>query len=307
MNGPIYKRAGVLPYVGLAGLSVLGGTLPLLHHKDIRTGLKSDILSLKSIHQRDIEAPLPRDAVRLADRVAKALQRRGIDLTTARIGVTAVPAAGKTALVRALTERTGLSSKPVYGDKKVTAWDVFRGRGIEGVRIQPGSIAEKASLLADVPATEFDAVVQLRPPQKEVLKRALKRGRTAWLYRVLDLPFSQRLEDLSFESTVGGKGQRVGDVRFALVNKRHAAVEGRQLDDKLRWMGIQPKGLTRHQKFISLASGKRFDDAWWKGHSRQHWLSPGDKAIMAAGIAAPWAAWGGWKLMARLLSKGRVG
>lgn len=283
----VLRKVGVaLPKLPTA----LGVGLPLAIGGGIlasKPGIKANVRALReggSTQERDVSGELPEPAIGQANAIRDALVSHGLDPATLRMGIDAPPGSGKTTLARALAQQAGMKH---YGlDWEPGNWwksTVGLGRNVEKMPRAPhaGEVLEHYMLGRTYDPELFDAMVHIhRDP--EVLKQQLQhRGHGAYIGDLMDLQKSLGVADLGFQ-TLGGDVIDLGNgVQMKL---RPHEGWGNSLDQRLMQLGVDPTGLSRHDKLLSLYAGKRETGAGWTPYVKNPFSGAETAAI---GVSIP--------------------
>lgn len=262
-------------------LAVAGGILAS------KPGIKADIADRfhapGDIHQKDVAQEIPESVMGQAQRAHAALAAHGIDPTGLRIAVDAPSGAGKTVLSKALAQQMGLRHHGLDWRPNLRMHQLMGGGDIEKTPYAPhaGEILEHQQLLRSYDPELFDVAIHIHKDPATIKSQLLKRGRGARTHDLLDYDKSIAVGRKAFE-TLGGDAIDLGGGAIMKVRPREGW--GNQLDQQLATQGIDPSGLTRHQKLLSLHSGKREEHgAGWTPYMKSPFTG-GETAALAGSI-----------------------
>lgn len=277
------RKVASLPLAAGIGipLAVGGGILAS------KPGIKANVRAMReggSTQERDTSSELPAEALGQADAIHKALLAHGLDPATVRMGIDAPPGSGKTTLARSLAQQTGMKH---YGlDWEPGNWwksTVGLGRNIEKMPRAPhaGEVLEHYMLGRTYDPELFDAMVHINRDPNVLKQQLQQRGHGAYIGDLMDLDKSLGVANLGFE-TLGGETVDLGNGVQMKLRPREGW--GDALDQRLMQAGIDPTGLTRHQKLLSLHAGKRQDSgAGWTPYVKSP-FSGGEMAAIGASV-----------------------
>lgn len=281
----VLRKTGAAP--GLPALARVG--IPLAVGGGIlasKPGLRANARALAeggSTKERDVSGELPEPAIGQANAIRDALVAHGLDPSSVRMGIDAPPGSGKTTLARALAQQAGMKH---YGlDWEPGNWwksTVGLGRNVEKMPRAPhaGEVLEHYMLGRTYDPELFDAMVHIhRDP--EVLKQQLQhRGHGAYIGDLMDLQKSLGVADLGFD-TLGGEMIDLGNGVQMKLRPREGW--GDALDQRLMQAGVDPTGLSRHEKLLSLQAGTRTTGAGWTPYVKSP-FSGGELAAIGASV-----------------------
>lgn len=252
-----------------------------------KPGIRADIANRFNapgdIHQKDVAQEIPAEVQAQAQRAHQALTERGINPAGLRIAVDAPSGAGKTVLSKALASQMGLRHHGLDWRPNLRFHQLMGGGDIEKTPYAPhaGEILEHQQLLRSYDPELFDAAIHIHKDAAAIKAQVLKRGRSARTHDLLDYDKSIDVGRKAFETLDGDAIDLGGGVMMKL---RPQAGWGNQLDQRLAAGGIDPSGLTRHQKLLSLYSGKREErGAGWTPYMKNP-FSGGETAAIAGSI-----------------------
>jgi hypothetical protein len=277
--GDIARKAA--PWVLGLGipLATTGGLL--LSKPGIRASLREKIDRPESTQEKDLRAAVPEGMMSIAQRAQQAMIEHGYDPATLRIAVDAPPGAGKSTLSHALVNQMGVKH---YGlDWLPPEQQELSGGHLEKMPRAPraGEVLEHHNLLRTHDPELFDAALYIAKHPDEIRQQILRRGRSAGMAEFYDYPKTIGVGHLAFD-TLAGDPISLGDGVFMKLRPR----EGwgtEQIDVMLASKGIDPAGLTRHEKLLSLYGGKRTTGHGWLPYAKSP-LSSGETAVAAGSI-----------------------
>lgn len=277
------KTAG--PLATAAGIGIplaIGGSI-LASKPGIRADISDRFNAPGDIHQKDVAQEIPQSVMSQAQRAHEALAAHGIDPTGLRIAVDAPSGAGKTVLSKALAQQMGLRHHGLDWRPNLRMHQLMGGGDIEKTPYAPhaGEILEHQQLLRSYDPELFDVAIHIHKDPATIKQQLLKRGRGARTHDLLDYDKSIDVGRKAFE-TLGGEAIDLGGGAIMKVRPREGW--GNQLDQQLATSGIDPTGLTRHQKLLSLHSGKREEHgAGWTPYMKSPFTG-GETAALAGSI-----------------------
>jgi hypothetical protein len=272
------------------GPYAIGASVPLatagaiaLRRPELRANLKDLVTRPGSVEEKDKAAPIPDSASELASQIGQTLSGRGLDPKSLRIAVDAPPGAGKTTLSRALAQQLGVKH---YGLDWLPGnrWKRFLGGAhIEDMPRAPraGEVLEHYNLLRSYDPELFDVALHIRRDPEQIKQQLIQRGRSAGAAAILDYDKASRVGNLAFD-TLAGDAIDLGNGVVMKVRPREGWA-GEGLDEQLRDLGVNPAGLSRHEKLLSLTEGKRTTGAGWRPYFTNP-LSRGEAALTLGAI-----------------------
>lgn len=278
------KAGAALPIAAGVGIPLAIGGGMLLRKPGIQSNLKNVLDPNKgSTEEQDKTNALPPQAMGHAEAIHQALLARGLDPATMRIGIDAPPGSGKTTLARALAQRAGMKHYGLDWEPG-NAWKstIGLGRNVEKMPHAPraGEILEHYLLNRTHDPDLFDAQIHIRRDPKVIREQLNRRGNAAYIGDMMDLDKSLGVADLGFD-TLGGEMVDIGDGIQLKLRPREGW--GNALDQQLMAKGIDPNGLSRHEKLLSLHGGKRTSGAGWTPYVKNP-FSTGETLALGASI-----------------------
>jgi hypothetical protein len=257
------KTGASFPLAAGIGLPLaIGGGL-LASKPGIQADIADHFNASGDIHQKDVAQAIPNEVQGQATRAHQALMERGINPAGLRIAVDAPSGAGKTVLSKALASQMGLRHHGLDWRPHMRFHQLMGGGDIEETPYAPhaGEILEHQQLLRSYDPELFDVAIHIHKDPATIKRQILKRGRGARTHDLLDYDKSIGVGRKAFE-TLGGDAIDLGG--GVMMKVRPQTGWGNALDQQLMRSGIDPSGLTRHQKLLSLHSGQRTDSgAGW--------------------------------------------
>ena len=277
------KTAGPLAMAAGIGIPLAIGGSILASKPGIRADIADRFNAPGDIHQKDQAQEIPESVMGQAQRAHAALTAHGIDPTGLRIAVDAPSGAGKTVLSKALAQQMGLRHHGLDWRPNLRMHQLMGGGDIEKTPYAPhaGEILEHQQLLRSYDPELFDVAIHIHKDPATIKQQLLKRGRGARTHDLLDYDKSIAVGRKAFE-TLDGEAIDLGGGAIMKVRPREGW--GNQLDQQLARGGIDPTGLTRHQKLLSLHSGKREESgAGWTPYMKSPFTG-GETAALAGSI-----------------------
>lgn len=277
------KAGAALPLAaGIAAPLALGAGL--LSRKP---GIQANIHALQAgqgldVQKKDTSGELPPEAADQAGRIADALTAHGLDPRSLRMAVDAPPGSGKSTLSRALAERTGIHHYGLDWRPHGRLHSALGGRDIEKMPRAPraGEVLEHYQLLRSYDPELFDAVVHIQRDPETIKKQIIGRGQDAYIADLMDYDKSLGVGRLAFD-TLGGDPIDIGN--GVMLKLRPQTGWGNALDQRLLAAGVDPSGLSRHEKLLSLHAGKRTTGAGWTPYLKSP-FTPGEAALLGASV-----------------------
>ena len=264
----IGKVAAALPSAVGIGIPLAVGAGMLATKPGIQSNLHNLMAGKGSTQEQDAAGEIPDEVMQQAQAIHQHLTEQGLDPRTMRIGIDAPPGSGKTTLARAIAQQTGmrhygLDWEPGHAWKST----VGLGHNVENTPHAPraGEILEHYLLNRTHDPELFDAQIHLRRDPNTIRQQITRRGRSAATSDFMDLDKSLRVADLGFD-TLDGDEINLGNGTVMKLRPREGW--GNQLDQRLTAAGINPAGLSRHEKLLTLHSGQRTTGAGWTPYVR---------------------------------------
>jgi hypothetical protein len=279
----LVKTAGPLSLAAGVGIPLAVGGSILASKPGIRADISDRLHNPGDIHQKDVEQAIPEAVQGQAARAHQALMERGINPAGLRIAVDAPSGAGKTVLSKALASRMGLRHHGLDWRPNLRMHQLMGGGDIEKTPYAPhaGEILEHQQLLRSYDPELFDVAIHIHKDPATIRQQVLKRGRGARTHDLMDYEKSIDVGRKAYE-TLGGDSIDLGG--GVMMKIRPQEGWGNQLDQQLALKGIDPTGLTRHQKLLSLHSGKREEHGvGWTPYVKSPFTG-GEVGAMAASV-----------------------
>jgi dephospho-CoA kinase len=191
-----------------------------------------------------------------AVKVRKQLEAAGIDPSQARIAVSGAGSTGKSTVAKEIADELGLTHRDLDWEVSKLTHLLGLARAQRKMQFAPGTVAEQIHLVNNVNPDLFDAIIRVHRAPKEVAEQALKRGRGAFQLAAMDYPRLHSAIEAGFKHTEGPIA-RVGKGIESKVRPPEGFQSEALLDEALQRLGINPEGLKRHQKILSLVKERR--------------------------------------------------
>ena len=273
----------VAPYALGAGIPLLAAGGLLASKPAIRSNIRNLMESKGTIQEKDQAAPLPEPVLDTAAQVHQHFKDRGLDPATLRIAVDAPPGSGKTTLSRALAQQLGIQHYGLDWLPHNKLHSVLGGGRIEKMPRAPraGEVLEHYNLLRSYDPELFDVVFHIQKDPETIKKQLLHRGRSAGVSTFMDYDKSLAVGRLAFD-TLAGEAVDLGNGAMMKLRPREGW-GGDQIDAALQQQRIDPTGLSRHEKLLSLHAKKRQTGAGWTPYFKNP-FSPGETAAIAGSV-----------------------
>lgn len=277
------KVASALPAAIGVGIPLTVGAGMLATKPGVQSNLHNLMAGGGSTQEQDSAGEIPGQVLQQAQAIHQHLTERGLDPRTMRIGIDAPPGSGKTTLARAIARQTGMSHYGLDWEPG-HAWKstIGLGRNVESTPHPPraGEILEHYLLNRTHDPELFDAQIHLRRDPNVIRQQITRRGRSAAASDFMDLDKSLRVADLGFD-TLDGDEIDLGN--GAVMKLRPREGWGNQLDQRLTAIGIDPSGLSRHEKLLTLHNGQRTTGAGWTPYVKNP-FTPAQTLALGASI-----------------------
>lgn len=276
------RKVASLPIAAGVGIPLAVGGALLARKPGVQASMRA-LQEGGSTQERDIAGAIPQEALDQAGTIHQALLAHGLDPASVRMGIDAPPGSGKTTLAKAIQQKTGIKH---YGldwlPGNALHSTIGLGRNIEKMPRAPhaGEVLEHYMLGRTYDPELFDAMIHISRDPSVLQKQLQQRGHGAYIGDLMDLNKSLGVADLGFE-TLGGETIDLGNgVQMKL---RPHEGWGDALDQRLMQAGIDPTGLSRHEKLLSLHAGKRTTGAGWTPYVKSP-FSGGEAAVLGASV-----------------------
>jgi hypothetical protein len=277
------KVGAALPTAVGMGIPLAVGAGMLASKPGIQSNLHNLMSGKGSTREQDTSGEIPEPVIQQAQAIHQHLVSNGLDPRAMRIGIDAPPGSGKTTLARALAQQTGMSHYGLDWEPG-NAWKstIGLGRNVEKMPHAPraGEIMEHYLLNRTHDPELFDAQIHLRRDPSKLREQLNHRGNAAYIGDVMDLDKSLGVADLGFD-TLDGDEIDMGD--GTVMKLRPHGGWGDQLDRRLMAAGIDPSGLSRHEKLLTLHAGRRTTGGGWTPYVRNP-LSTGETLALGASV-----------------------
>lgn len=279
--GSVAKK--VAPYALAAGipLATIGGVLG--RKPAIQSNLKNLMQSKGTLREKDETAGIPENALNTADLIHSHLRERGIDPASLRIAVDAAPGTGKTTLSRAMAQQMGLQHYGLDWLPNNKLHSIMGGGHLETMPRAPraGEILEHFNLLRAYDPELFDVAVHIQKDPETVKRQILERGRSAGVSTFLDYNKSMAVGRKAFDTLAGDMIDLGNGAMMKVRPKDGWGTE--KMDEDLQAMGVDPTGLSRHEKLLSLTAGQRQTGSGWTPYAKNP-FTPGETAAALGSI-----------------------
>lgn len=240
------------PAAAAGGAAVAAGGL-VASRPALRAHLMADLRGIGhgGGHAVDRARALPPQALEHAKQIAAHLKAQGIDPAQARIGISATGGTGKSTLAKALSQELGMNVLHLDdAGKSLSGRDLTKY--VKNNPIAAGTIAEQTHLMNQVDPDKFDALIHLEKPMDQIKAQILARGRGAAQLEGYDYDKLHKSIQTAFHNTMGEAREVVPGMRVK-VRPQDGWQSEALLDTNLRLRGIDPNGMSRQRKVISLA------------------------------------------------------
>lgn len=210
--------------------------------------------------KREMPCTLPDASQKNMRATVKALKTQlhhaGLDPKKVRIAIAGSGGSGKSTLATAIAKDFGIKHRNLDWESTPRRQLMGLAKDQQKFTFHPGTVAEQVHVLNNIDPDAFDAIIHVHPPLKTVKAQALNRGRGAFQLAVLDYPKLQKVIETGFKKTEGPSialSQHI-DLKIKPAGGFNAQ---HHLDQALKKKNINPKGLHRHQKLLSLVDHKK--------------------------------------------------
>jgi hypothetical protein len=263
----VASAAGVLPAIAGLGTPLAVGANMLLNKPGIRADLMDRISNPGDTHQKDVAQEIPADVLAQAHAAQQALAARGMDPKALRFAVDAPSGAGKTVLSKALAQEMGLHHQGLDWRPNAGLHQLLGGGDVERMPYTPhaGDVLEHQQLLRSYDPSAFDVAIHINRAPEQIKQQIIQRGRDARMADLLDYDKSIAVGNRAFD-TLGGDAVDLGG--GVMMKVRPDTGWGDALDQQLAQANIDPTGLSRHEKLLSLQGGRRTMGSGWAPYIR---------------------------------------
>lgn len=286
------KTGGALPTALGLGIPVAAAGLLLANKPGVQATLRS-ALEGGSTKEKDLSEALPEQPKQQAKIIHDALLARGMDPSKVRMGIDAPPGSGKTTLAKAISAQTGMSNYSL--DWEPGRWwksTIGLGADVEKMPRIPkgGEILEHYMLNRAYNPEAFDAMIHIRRDPEVIRQQLLKRGRGAFTSEMMDLKKSLGVAALGFDTLDGDSIDLGNGVEMKI---RPEKGWGDALEKRLEAAGIDHRGLSRHEKILSLHEGQKTHGVGWTPYVKSPFTEQEQgvlERLLPTGLAAARAA-----------------
>lgn len=219
----------------------------------------------KRLAELNISRDVPKESVEHARRIIRDLRRQGYStqqIKKMRIGVVGSSGSGKSSLARAIEQELGhtrlsLDEFVSYNPLKAGNVDIERGLKTKG-GMKPGMVAEQTQLLHSGDPSNFDLLVKVERPAKDIREGLLQRGHAAVTADYTDFTKAQRSVNEAFH-TAGGTHRNIGNGVEIRVQPRGGKDAAARRVARARELGLNVdefKTLSQRDQIQSLARGR---------------------------------------------------
>jgi hypothetical protein len=217
----------------------------------------------KALAKLNIKGDIPKQSIQHARRMINDLKRQGYSLKQIRkmnIGVVGSTGSGKSSLARAIEQELGVARMSLddyvsYMPFKSGNVDVQKAIKSEG-GLKGGTVVEQSQLLHSGDPSQFDVIMKIERPVKDIKKGLLERGHAAVTHDYVDLTKAQTTVNEAF-GTIGGHKRKLGSGLEMVVNPKGGDQATRMRLDRARELGLDLdkfKGLSQRDQIQSLAN-----------------------------------------------------
>ena len=219
--------------------------------------------SEKALAKLNIKGDIPKQSIQHARRMINDLKRQGYSLKQIRkmnIGVVGSTGSGKSSLARAIEQELGVARMSLdeyvsyipfrSGNVNIDAAIKSKG-GLKG-----GTVVEQSQLLHSGDPSQFDVIMKIERPVKDIKKGLLDRGHAAVTHDYVDLTKAQTTVNEAF-GTIGGHKRKLGSGLEMVVKPKGGDHAVRMRLDRARELGLDLdkfKGLSQRDQIQSLAN-----------------------------------------------------